>query len=318
MTLITDQMPGQDVCILQVTSPRYLEVAEFTENLVNRHWSQHPSLYRCGLEQGNRHGDFVINRAHRDWIGILHDAVTDLQESGYDYLYLLLDDHAPVNTCNALLLNRLLPGLMRTGSYLNVVLHGYTSNGRQGQCPAGDIVSRDNVPLERLPDDWAWRFSLHPGLWSVSGLAALTGAFLKRYDDSQRTAWQFERRGPALVGLLENVSHTSMRIAGHGICARSSMESQRRRLLFVHRLRRFISTRLGIATFGERAHADVEAMINYFCGPYPMVWSGLVKQGCINPLYLDVLRLTGMEEERNSVIEVLSGRFPFEDERQTD
>ncbi len=147
------------------------------------------------------------------------------------------------------------------------------------------MVHRRGVCLERLPADFRWRFSWHPALWRLGALRALLEAFCSRYPEDERSPWLFERQAVALSsGILDG---PTLRVGG----ATMTIDPRRR---FRH-LVRVAWLRLGRKLGSEQASVRCDDAAQYYEGPYPLYWSGLVSGGRQNAGLFRYLNSTGRE-----------------------
>ena len=103
-------------CILIPSYEWYCVLAGFTASQIDCHWRDHPPIYFCGLSAPTRKNDafLVLRRDSDDWLSILIDAVREVQERGFEAVYLILDDHPPRGSCEASTLNEALPAILDT------------------------------------------------------------------------------------------------------------------------------------------------------------------------------------------------------------
>lgn len=158
-------------CILIPSHVRYQSLAVFTANQIGQWWKNHPSIFFCGLEQ-LKHKDGVSLLSRRDninWIGIELDAVREVQQRGFEVVYLILDGHPPMGLCRDDILNYVLPRILQRLGADNISLFG----SGQGRSIEGHVFRESGIGIEHLPESYLWRYSLHPGLWSCKSLQDL-------------------------------------------------------------------------------------------------------------------------------------------------
>ncbi len=271
--------------ILVPTCDRYRALADLTTSIIDRFWSHHPAIHYCGVADAPDPSWLPMARHFRDWIGIVRDACVALESRGATLVYLILDDHPPIDRCQARHLNHTLPEQMDTLGADCICLNGWERYGRQGRLPVGEMVRDSGVVLERLPEDFRWRFSLHPALWRVAALVRLLDRFCERYPEQERTPWLFERQAVELSrGLLDGAV---LRVGGASMTADGAR--RRRHVTRVSRLR--LLRKLGSAS----AAAALDDAVQYYEGPYPLYWSGLVSGGRHNEGLYRFLAATGRE-----------------------
>ena len=122
----------------------------------------------------------------RSWIEVICSASRQLIEKGFQFVYLVLDDHPPVGPCHERHLNETLPSAMAALKACNLRLTGW-----DGMTHYGTEAVKTGVPgLRRLGPGFQFHFQLHPALWDLRVLDALSQRFLEL---GCKTAWDFER-----------------------------------------------------------------------------------------------------------------------------
>jgi hypothetical protein len=271
-------------CILIPTFADYIAVAAVTRSLLSRYWPQHPAAFFAGLPESLSPGPCLPLRSDvKDWCSIVADACDDLAEMGYTDVYLILDDHPPLNPCHDQHLNATLPQCRRELNATYIGLNGW-GYGRSGRRANGAIYPRKYWRMERVDGAFAWRFSLHPGLWSLRRLGALARAVETQNPPGRRTAWNFERMANNNDLPVDfDCANTCYRVCGYRMTA-----SRVRYLIYrAAYLSLLLYRRLESLSAGP---ADDDVLINalgyYYEGPYPLFWSGLIVQGRLNPTLL--------------------------------
>jgi len=269
-----------DVCILVLTCDRYRAVAEWTKQRIEADWAHHPPVFVHGL------GD------NRDWMTVARDGVADRLASGFRWIYLVLDDHPPVGKCNAEALNNALPQLARRLGAVNICLLGW---GQRREREGRILPARDGA-LRRNDVSFRWKFSLHPSLWNAEKLHELLGIRLGQFAGKDRTAWNFERHrdqpgGPVGMDLLE----CTYRVHGARLAVAQSAPAEilRQPALLGFDAFRFL---LRITAGQERRDQfdrDNLWLYHYYRGPYPILWSGAMRQGAPSRDFDNFLRFTG-------------------------
>ena len=269
-----------EVCILLLTCDRYRPVAEWTKHRIAADWASHPPLFVHGL------GD------ERDWMTVARDGVGARIADGFRWIYLVLDDHPPVGKCNAEALNSLLPQLARRLDAANVCLLGWGQRREK----EGEVISARDGALRRNDVSFRWKFSLHPSLWNAEKLHELLGIRLAQFSGKERTAWNFERHrdqpgGPVGSDLLAN----TYRVHGARMAAPGSVtfEFLRQPALLGLDLFRFVLRVAGGQSRRDRFDRDNLWLYHYYRGPYPILWSGSMRQGAPSRDFENFLRFTG-------------------------
>jgi len=282
----------QHTAILIPPCDRYAPLTTLTVRWMDESWAAHPAVYSCGSDRVTAAEVLRSAADPADWIGIARDAVRELAGRGVEWVYVLLDDHPPVDRCNGEFLSRALPLAAESLSALHIGLSGWD---QFRPCP-GDDLGPDRLHLRRIAPSFRWRFTLHPGLWNVRRFETV----LTRLADERtpaRSARDFEGRMNASPAVLpEGWGRDVYRIAGNRYAAGTAwIQGRWTRPLFVAGVhaRRWIARRVGGASALERTDAALSPFTNYLNGPYPMVWSGLMQRGRPNPDALALLRALG-------------------------
>jgi hypothetical protein len=273
------------VAILLSTCEAYRAFAELTRSWLGRHWPGHPPVFSCGLERPGAPQDLPFAGDPRDWIGIVRQAAEELTARGAEWLYLVLDDHPPVGPCHARYLNEDLPATARRLGAIQVNLMGWD----QFQPRDGETLGADALHWQRNAPGFRWKFSLHPGGWHAPTLARMLRQLRERRPDA-RSARAFEGELDAAVADAEpELRARTYRVRGDGYAAggrwfeRRAPRAAARRAIDVARL----AARAGGRGALGRLDGCLMPHLRYLNGPYPMVWSGLVRGGRVNP---DALR----------------------------
>lgn len=289
---------NNDVCILISTCDRYRPVAEWTAHRIGKSWKSHPPLRYAGL------GD------SRDWMTVSLAGVEAARREGYRWIYLILDDHPPVGLCNDAVLNNELPRLAAQLQAVNIGLLGW---GQRRECE-GRTAEDACAKLLRCDVSFRWKFSLHPSLWHADSLRELLEARMTQFSGLARTPWNFERHrdrpdGPVRREFLERCYLV------HGVsmsaCLGLGTEILRQPALLAFDLWRFMIR----IVRGKKARDAFDAenlwLYHYYRGPYPIFWSGAMRQGVPSREFEKFLRFTPnsqMRREWNKVKEELNRR----------
>jgi len=261
----------------------YISIALATRDEISRQWCAHPEIYFCGssLLESSDYLALPMRRDSSDWIGVLLDAASALLDKGFTMAYVILDDHPPVGRCHDEFLNKMLPEILESRNLTTVSLFG----SNQGHRIEGDVFLHDGVFLERLPTSFPWKFSLHPGLWSLDSLVVLLGWLDRSLSDlTDRSAWQFERVGssiPDVPGSKDLGRHCYRVTSPLSVASRFHQKG-------VHVLRSmgmFLRTLAGVFWGSKgwtRVSEKFDFINHYYYGPYPLFWRGVMVQGTPN------------------------------------
>lgn len=269
-----------DTCILLLTCDRYRPVAEWTKHRIDREWHGHPEVFFHGF------GD------ERDWMTVALEGVARRLAEGFRWIYLVLDDHPPVGKCNTEALNGKLPELARRLDAVNICLLGWGQRRER----EGEVLPPRDGALRRNDVSFRWKFSLHPALWNAEKLRELLEVRLGQFAGADRTPWNFERwrdqpGGPVGSGLLGN----TYRVHGAGMAAPGSSAGEvlRQPALLCFDVYRFILRVAGGQPRRDRFDRDNLWLYHYYRGPYPILWSGAMRQGAPSRDFENFLRFTG-------------------------
>ena len=272
-----------NTCILIPSYEKYRVLAGFTARQIDRHWRDHPPIFFCGFSVPVDQSDalLILHRSSDDWIGILMDAVRDVRKKGFKMVYLILDDHPPLGPCERDILNNVLPQIMLKREAENISLFG----SGQGRSREGKIISETGVEVEQLPDSFLWRYSLHPGLWSLKALGDLLGKLdAKISNNGLRTPSAFER----LSGQRTSRDNKREMTQCYRLVSSGWPAPQRDQVVaFLYRAcgagaRSMAGVLSGAASWDRMSHR-FDFIHHYFGGPYPIIWQGVMAKGRLNP-----------------------------------
>jgi hypothetical protein len=270
--------------ILIPTCDAYASAAAFTLERLNAWWPGHPDVFVCGLATPHSQFERCLPMAAdpRDWVGIVLDAVRCLEVQGAEWLYLILDDHPPFGPCDADYLNQRLPENAAALGAIQVNLLGWD----QYQPRDGVVLGPEHLFWQRNSPSFRWKFSLHPGFWHVLALRAMLESLRSILPDI-RSAREFEGAMTGLAAdplLLERTTRGAM-------ASRRGPRSPRglRALTRHHRAAAAHASAPG----GWPVDTAVLPYYRYANGPYPMFWSGFLRQGRLHEEALTFLAWTG-------------------------
>lgn len=287
-----------NLSILLSTCDHYLPIAEWTVSCIQKQWNTHPPIALCGLS-----GDPTSPIDPTDWMSLTLEGVKAARRTGIQWTYLILDDLPPVGRCSANILNDALPELAEELHAVNIGLLGWGQRRSAG----GVSLGKQKKHLMRNHPDYRWKFSLHPTLWNAAALQELLEIRISQFAPGQRTPWNFERHpdkigGPVPRRLLENTYriHGGTMTAGSRIFGTLWQAS----LLAAFDAGRFLLRIAGGQEKRDTFDRNHLWAYQYYRGPYPILWSGAVRQGKPNKSFEGFLRFTGrrrMREEWRSV-----------------
>lgn len=290
------------IAILLSTCDAYEPVSRFTLDRLDTCWPDHPEVFICGLTQPALRPDACLpfTGNPRDWIGLTLQAVTALEARGIDWLYLILDDHAPFGPCHAQYLNHALPATAARLGAIQVNLMGWD----QHQPQAGTVLGATDLHWQRNAPDFRWKFSLHPGFWHVPTLARIMQQ-LRASQPEAISARAFEgsmdraarELDPDLCTRTYQVRGDGYAIGGHWF---ERPLTRWLALQAIHVAR--WSARLAGHRKLERLDRHLLSYFRYLNGPYPMFWSGLIQAGTFQIAAEDFLTWSGQTSATASLM----------------
>ncbi len=238
----------------------------------------------------------------KDWMGIAREATGYLLDRGYDYCYLVLDDHPPMATCNGGYLERGLPLQARELGATVVSMVGWDQ-----------IRTYEGVRLPPDKDSWLkndstyrWLFNLHPACWNLTNLHHILQIVIGT-DPVDHSARTFEGVVCApSTPIPDQYRNSSYRLCGNRFAAgdrwfeRPFMRTVILNLLHGIRLSARFAGGTGLL---DRVDRRARVYTDYLNGPYPMFWSGLMQRGTVHKNAVRFLRLSGQGE----IADLLSG-----------
>jgi hypothetical protein len=285
--------PRTRLAILLPTWDDYATVAGVTLRRLDACWPEHPEVFVCGVGGAPPPLRNLLPLAAdpRDWVGIVLDAVRCVEAQGFEWLYVILDDHPPFGPCNADYLNRRLPENAAALGAIQVNLLGWD----QYQPRDGVLLGRNRLYWQRNSPSFRWKFSLHPGLWHVLALRGMLES-LRSNSPDVRSAREFEGAvHGACLKLDPQLLERTYRVRGDGFTARDRWYESRRIRAATRWLIRpaRLAARLGGARRVAAFDAALVTYYRYANGPYPMFWSGLVRHRRLHEEALRFLTWTG-------------------------
>jgi len=286
--------------ILIATFDRYEALARWTAARIRLMWPGHPPVFFSGLTSRDE-GCLGFKGDSKDWMHVNLQAVRQLIELGFKRAYLILDDHPPVGACRADYLNDRLPELSANLRAAYIGLLGYGQHRRR----EGKILGPAKDVLEHSLPTYRWKFSLHPGLWNLGDLQTLLECRMETYPPGQRSPWNFERhRDVPGDPRVDSIVGRCFRIRGSSSLALNA--GARTTLIFESALRLVADMELFAAklTGGKASRDSAELrrlwMFGHYLGPYPIFWSGCMRQGNLHADFEKWLARFGPRELRES------------------
>ena len=206
------------VAILLSTCDTYAHIARLTCELIKQFWLDHPEIYICGCSHLTDEKMISFSYDPKDWVGITFEAVSELEQMGYEYCYLILEDHIPFGECNSNYLNRELPKLACELKSVHVSLVGWN----QFQSSNGEIMGTKYHKWMNNSNDYKWKFDLHPGLWEMKSFKEILGNFVSE-NSCVFSAREFE----GLTGSPDAKIPLALKQSTYKICGDERIEGNR-------------------------------------------------------------------------------------------
>ena len=288
------------VSILISTYDRHEALARWTAARIRLLWPGHPPVFFSGLTSREERC-LGFEGDSGDWMNVNLQAVRQLIDRGFQRAYLILDDHPPVGACHAGYLNARLPELSTNLGAAYVGLLGYGQHRHR----EGKILGAEEDFLEHSLPAYRWKFSLHPGLWNLIDLKTLLECRMETYPPGQRTPWNFERhRDVPGDSRVDSIAARSFRVRGSSCLAQDA--GARATLVLESALRLVADTELFAAKLagGKAARDSAEIrrfwLFGHYLGPYPIFWSGCMRQGNLHTDFEKWVVRFGPRELRSS------------------
>ena len=259
------------LAILIPTFSRYRELALVTRSMIDKRWKNHPPVFLSGCKAQE---DFWLpcSDENASWMDAFMEALNELQERGFTKVYVILDDHPPIRRCHAKHLNETLPDFMDEVEATNICLRGV---GQSTRVPSFKVTSTSHLaPYFRNTDpSYKYIFSLHPSLWNLERLIAITQLLRENDSEKSHTAWDLEKRTSTLDAIPCDWKTSTYQVIG--------------RKLTHHKLLFHLQTlfKSSIRVLNLQKTPLLDAMWAYYEGPYPLIFAGVMYRGKINHYY---------------------------------
>lgn len=275
-------------CILVSTCDRYKVFAELTASLIGQHWDNHPPVYFSGADVDGMENWLPLQDDPKDWVSITKHALEELSSLGFQHCYMILDDHPPVTACHAAHLNQTLPEMMDELDAVTICLNG-AGYWRPG--PEGKLLGKKHYGLEQMADSHPWKFQLHPALWNIGAFIDLLDLLLDGTTTAGRTPWVFER----MLGNLGDNTPEHLKRGSYRVNGRKMSASKMSVVRDIIEKRTFDIVRSVMGKlFGIDMWKGIDSswgwVYKYYEGPYPVIWSGMLRAGAANNDFLSWLR----------------------------
>jgi hypothetical protein len=281
------------ICILVPVWRNYAWIAPITRKMIVDYWPTHPDLWFCGLNEQEGEGLPIIplgsDADRSNWAGVLLNGVRGIREKGYDAVYLIAEEHIPVDRCHEEHLNQTIPGLFADLGASYISLMGWDNRRFTSKSPRLD---KDRYRLQHLVAADDPRFHLHPALWRVQTLEKCCLIAL-RDEGKNGSAWHFEKECGRDQGDLHQASKGCYQICAASLSLHPRSKTGRlldwfERNVF-HKLMALLPL-IPNQTVARRVW-DLARFDDVFCnGPYPLFFSGIMAKGGLNHFFVCFLK----------------------------
>ena len=285
-------MSRSDLCILIPVAPRYSWLLPLLLDCLKKYWPDHPPVIVAEAlpEDTTAEGRLC-------WTQMLQRGAIEARRQGFAMVYLILEEQLPVARCHSVHLNQTLPGLMDSLPASHISLMGWDNRRHPSKSP---VLGKEFFHLKHLAGERDPRYNLHPGLWKLDVLLKCCEEVLGNIG-SEASAWQFERISARSTSptLIRHHAECFQVCAASMALGQMSLPSKIRSALE----RFFYMRMLGLMplirsqNLRERAFRLFNFDRVFSNGPYPMVFSGVMAKGKINPHFQSLVRRLPEGEE---------------------
>ena len=285
-------MNQSDLCVLIPVAPLYSWLLPILLDCLKKYWPDHPPVIVAEAlpEDTTAEGRLC-------WTKMLQRGAIKARRQGFAMAYLILEEQLPVAKCHSVHLNQTLPGLLDSLPASHISLMGWDNRRHPSKSP---VLAKEFFHLKHLVAERDPRYNLHPGLWKLEVLLKCCDEVLSNIGP-EASAWQFER--------LSARSVSPNLVRHHSECFQVCAESMALKKMswpkkILYALDRFIYMRmLGLMPLirSQNMRKKVFQLLNFdrvfSNGPYPMVFSGVMAKGKINPHFQSIVRRLPEGEE---------------------
>ncbi len=222
----------------------------------------------------------------RNWTKNIQSGVEAAREKGFEAVFLINEEHVPIGNCDADYLEKILPAQARRLGACYVSLFGWDNKRFCSKSPVNEL---EKGMWMHLVGDHDPRFHLHPAWWRLDALEACCDLVLKD-GRANGSAWHFEKTCDDIDACLPD----DFRKACYQICAGVARNQPLPKKEMKVRLARRRGTNMAMAILPHLPEGffrdfwlkfwDFDGVVSD--GPYPMVFSGILAKGRLNPAFL--------------------------------
>ena len=273
----------KELCILSPVWPSYRKFGPFLLECLDRFWPGHPQHFFVAPNVWNLPGSSLdpVNDPYEgpNWSWTLLQGVSQARSMGYQQCYLIAEEHLPLAPCDKLHLEVTIPNQAGELGAKYVSLMGWDNRRYSFKSP---VLPKQRHRWMHLTGPRDPRFHLHPAWWDLETLEKCCELALEN-PEANGSAWHFEK----VCDLAESKlpSDRCYQISASAMNSRSSIlwPSLAERWFF-NKLMAIVPL---LPTAWHRPYYDACGFDMVYCdGPYPMVFSGALAKGKINPALL--------------------------------
>jgi hypothetical protein len=286
-------------CLLVSVWPDYRWLVPVLEEMLKEFWPGHPEIVFSGTVDDGR-----------NWTRNLFSGVLAAREKGFDSVYLINEEHVPVGPCHLEYLMSVLPAQAGRLGAAYVSLFGWDN---KRFCSKSPVLGLDDGMWMHFTGERDPRFHLHPAWWRLDALEACCRLVL---DDGRcnGSAWHFEKTCDDLDADLPEKFRMGCYQIHAGVTGVRPLGFFGR----VSRLaKRWVDNKAMAVVPFLRPGVVRKAWLKFWNfdsvvsdGAYPMVFSGVLAKGRLNPVFVEHCRRTLPMEKWLSRIEDLREAQP--------
>jgi hypothetical protein len=187
------------IAILSTVTPGRERYCPLLLDHVDKLWPDHPPMF-FSLPAGRTAAtDRVIASNASTWTGTLLFGLKQLKASGCDYVFMLLEDHVPLQRCDVAVIERVFT-IMQAEQLPCVFFtkyewpwtstrHWFDETGRLVGWPKIDVVTFGGHTMARVPKNFFRYNQCQPAIWNLDYYISLVETAIA---EGAHDPWQFE------------------------------------------------------------------------------------------------------------------------------
>jgi hypothetical protein len=257
--------------------------------LLDIYWPGHPRHFFIGSKGWNLPGEVLDPGGDphdgKNWSWMLLQGVRKVREMGYSECYLIAEEHLPLGPCHKIHLEESIPNQARQLGAKYIGLMGWDNRRFPIKSP---VLSKEMYLWKHLSAKKGPRFHLHPAYWDLQTLEECCNLALEDVT-ANGSAWHFEKacgdfRAPLPVQDCYQICGGAM-----SLHPPSSLVPRLISRWFYLKLMALIPH---LPHSLRKGYFDLMRFDQVFCdGPYPMIFSGALAKGKMNPSLVRMKRL---------------------------